>query len=467
MMPSALELLAKHRGAVGVAIVANTASMLFGYDTGVAGSVVALKSFSVDFEFSTDLVKAADISSNFVALLNAGAFFGTAAPALFSRFIGRRLMMTVAACFMLLGGILQTAAQPPTLAMIYAGRVISGFGVGMVSNLTPVWTTYGCSLHLQSTSKQWRTPLSIQVILATIILAGSFFIVESPRWLAKENRWDEAGASLCYLRGASAGDAELKTEMAEIHAQIEEEIQATGGRSVKEIFQKRNFFRLLWGCGVAFFSIWNGQTAILYYSPSVFKQIGLTGQNAALFASGMFTVIKVVVMAAFLVLGIQRFKRKHLFSTGSFFMAVMLFALGAILKTHPPIPGETSSSTPSGRAMMATIYLYIIAYSMSWGPLVWVYMGEIFPTRTRDYCMAIATMIVWFFNFVVSKWTPMMILNIGWKTWMGISLEEMDILFGVVEESVRRRDIQEHIGIPSEKSPGISALEILESKGLS
>lgn len=84
-------------------------------------------------------MKAADISSNIVALLNSGAFFGALAPALLSRYIGRKLMMTIAALFMLLGGILQTAAQPPHLSMIYGGRVISGFGVGMVSNLTPIY----------------------------------------------------------------------------------------------------------------------------------------------------------------------------------------------------------------------------------------------------------------------------------------------------------------------------------------
>jgi sugar porter (SP) family MFS transporter len=339
-------------------------------------------SFSKEFQFSTNAQKAADSSSNIVALLNAGAFFGAIAPALFSKFVGRKLMMTIAACFLILGGILQTAAQPPSLAMIYGGRVISGFGVGMVSNLTPVyvaetapkelrgllmslfemflvsggvlayWTTYGCSLHLQPTSKQWRIPLSIQIILAAIVLIGSFFIVESPRWLAKQNRWEDAAKSLVYLRGASVDDIVIKEELAEIHAQIDEEIQATSGRSIMELFQRQNFLRLLWGCGISFFSIWCGQTAMLYYGPTVYKQIGFTGQNAALFASGMFTVIKFIVTAAFLALGIQHFKRKNLFAFGAFFMAVFLFALGGILKNHPPITGHAINNTPSGKAMV-------------------------------------------------------------------------------------------------------------------
>jgi MFS family permease len=300
-------------------------------------------------------------------------------------------MMALAAFFLLLGGVLQTAAQPPALSMIYGGRVISGFGVGMVSNLTPVyvaetaprelrgflgslfemflvsggllsyWTAYGASLHLKPTSRQWRVPLSLQIILAAIVLGGSFIIVESPRWLAKQDRWDEATTALCYLRGTTSDDPEIKTELAEIRAQIEEEIQATSGRTIRELLQTRNFFRLLWGCGIAFFSIWCGQTAILYYAPTVFKQIGFTGQNPALFASGMFTVIKVVVTIGFLAFGVQHFKRKHLLSVGSFFMAAMLLSLGAILKTHPPIAGHATNNTPSGKAMVLISYLVCVA----------------------------------------------------------------------------------------------------------
>jgi MFS family permease len=143
--------------------------------------------------------------------LNSGAFFGALVPAFVSRYIGRKLLMTIAACFMLIGGTLQTSAQPPSISMIYGGRVISGFGVGIVSSLTPMyiaetapkqlrgllmsftelslvsgsmvayWAVYGCSLHLKPTTRQWRVPLSLQIVLGAIILAGSFVIVESPR----------------------------------------------------------------------------------------------------------------------------------------------------------------------------------------------------------------------------------------------------------------------------------------------
>ncbi|KUJ11555.1 general substrate transporter [Mollisia scopiformis] len=495
MLPT-LKLLSKHRAAVGVAAVASTAFALFGYDTTIAGGVIALKSFQVEFKLSTNAVKSADISSNVVALLNSGAFFGALAPALLSRYIGRKVLMTIAACFMLLGGTLQTSAQPPSISMIYGGRVISGFGVGIVSSLIPMyiaetapkqlrgllmsftelslvlgsmvayWTVYGCSLHLKPTSKQWRVPLSLQVVLGAIILSGSFIIVESPRWLGKQDQWDEAAKALQWLRGASSSE-EVRVELAEIRAQIEEEIKATSGRSIKELFQRQNLFRLFWACGIMVLAVGTGQTAILYYAPTVFKQIGFTGQNPGLLASGVFTVVKVVATILFLTLVVQNFKRKHLFLFGSALMAIMLFTLGALLKTHPPITGHAANNSSSGRTMMATIYIYIIGFTVSWGPLSWVYVGEIFPTRIRDYGMAIAVMVIWFFNFVISKWTPLIFLNLTWKTWMlfgsfnaigfifaiflpetkGLSLEEMDVLFGLVDESTRRLDIEEHLGV--------------------
>lgn len=218
------------------------------------------------------------------------------------------------------------------------------------------WAVYGCSLNLKPTSKQWRVPLSLQIVLGAIILVGSFIIVESPRWLAKQDRWDEATNALKWLRGASSYE-EVKDELAEIHVQIEEEIRATSGRSIKELFQRENFFRLLWACGIMTLAVGTGQTAILYYAPTVFKQIGFTGQNPGLLASGVFTVVKVVVTIVFLTLVVQNFKRKHLLLFGSALMSIMLFTLGALLKTHPPVSGHSANNSSSGRTMVHLFYL--------------------------------------------------------------------------------------------------------------
>ncbi|KAH7384854.1 general substrate transporter [Cadophora sp. MPI-SDFR-AT-0126] len=467
----------KHKVAIFVSAAANIGSILFGFDTGVAGGVVTLQSFKTDFHLSTTPKKLASTSGNIVALLNLGAFLGALLPAFLSHYLGRRHLLLTAGFFFLLGGILQTAAQPPSLSMIYGGRVLAGFGVGVVSTTAPIfvaecspkkmrgvmmgafemflvsggmlayWSVYGCSLHMRPTSKQWRTPLSLQIILAVFVMAGSLITCESPRWLAKQGRWDEATKVLCSLRGAKESEAEIVEELAEMRAQIDEEVALTNGRRIREMLKVRNFQRLLWGVSVAFFTMWCGHNAILYYGPAVFKQIGFTSQNSSLLASGVFTCIKFISTVIFLV--------------SAFFMGGFLLALGAVLKAYPPTVGDVSG-TPAAKGMMALIYLFVVAYSLSWGPLVWVYMGEIFPTRLRDYGMAICTMMIWLMNYVVSKIAPIAILNVGWKTWMifgtlnivatifswflpetqNLSLEEMDVLFRVVEPELRKRDVE-------------------------
>ncbi|CAK7243802.1 MAG: hypothetical protein STHCBS139747_005330 [Sporothrix thermara] len=445
---SLVQLLRKHKAAIGVSAAVNVGACLFGFDTGVAGGDVALLSFKTTFDLAGSAAKAAQASSNVVALLNAGAFFGALLPPVTSKFVGRRVLLAIAAAFVLVGGVLQTAAQGPSLSMIYGGRVIAGFGVGIISNVAPVfvaecaprelrgimmslfemflvsggmlayWTTYGCSLHMAATSRQWRVPLSIQVVLSAIVILCMLFVPESPRWLARQDRYQDAITSLAYLRGASPDDDEVRLEMAEIRTQIQEELAATEGRTVRELFERHNFIRLMWAFGVGLFAMWCGHNAILYYGPAVFAQIGYTAQNAALMASGIFTCIKFGSTIIFLLGGVQFLSRKTLMTGGSFFMGAFLFGLGAVLATHPPAAGETTAHSTSSKGMMALIYLFVAAYSVSWGPLQWVYIGEIFPTRIRDYGMAFGAANIWLWNYVVSKITPTSIVNIEWKTWM-------------------------------------------------
>ncbi|KAL9708938.1 hypothetical protein Ac2012v2_007754 [Leucoagaricus gongylophorus] len=144
-------------------------------------------------------------------------------------------------------------------------------------------------------------------------------------------------------------------------------------------------------------------------------------------------------------------------------MGTLFYIIGAILKTHPPPPlvnGQPPPSPPpASQAMAAMLYIYVLFYSMGWGPLPWVYVADIFPTRTRHYGLAVASASQWLWNFVVSKVTLQMETNLGWKLFimfatvnigaMGTfsflipetknkSLEEMDIIFGAVSAEERQ-----------------------------
>ena len=110
---------------------------------------------------------------------------------------------------------------------------------------------YGCQLHLLPTSAQWRIPLSLQLPLAAIIVVGGYSCYESPRWLARKGRLEEMRATLRKLRGTSSDDPALTEEIAEVLAQVHEEIEATSGSMFRELFIKGNRQRLAWGLSLA------------------------------------------------------------------------------------------------------------------------------------------------------------------------------------------------------------------------
>lgn len=143
----------------------------------------------------------------------------------------------------------------------------------------------------------------------------------------------------------------------------------------------------------------------------------------------------------------------------------MMFIIGAVLKTHPPI--EVNSVSSASIAMVVMIYLYVIGYSASWGPTPWVYLSEIFPTRLRSYGVGLGAATQWLFNFCITELTPSAVNHIGYRTFImfgcfcfgmgvfafffiketkGMTLEDMDILFGTIAEEQRRADIEQVLG---------------------
>jgi hypothetical protein len=131
-----------------------------------------------------------------------------------------------------------------------------------------------------------------------------------------------------------------------------------------------------------------------YYAPQIFQTIGVSASNASLFATGIYGTVKVITTAIFLIFGIDFIGRKYSLMGGAIWMAAMMFIIGAVLATNPPNPDSSSVSSAS-IAMVAMIYLYVIGYSASWGPVPWVYLSEIFPTRLRSYGVGMGSSTQW------------------------------------------------------------------------
>ena len=269
------------------------------------GSVLALKSFKLDFGLPTDSsgfasAKNAQVSSNVVSLLTAGCFFGAIAAAFLNDRYGRRYSLMGFAVVFLLGAAIQTGAHH-NIGMIYGGRVVAGLGIGGMSSITPVfvaencppevrgritglfqellvigstfayWLDYGVSLHIPVSTKQWRIPVGLQIIFGGFLFIGLFFLKESPRWLMKQGRYEEATASLAYMRCESVEDPDVLKEIAEIRASIEEELAETEGVRWKECLKPGNRMRFITGFWLMFCQQFSGTNSIGYYAPQIFQ----------------------------------------------------------------------------------------------------------------------------------------------------------------------------------------------------
>jgi hypothetical protein len=193
----------------------------------------------------------------------------------------------------------------------------------------------------------------------------------------------------------------------------------------------------------------------------------VSATNTSLFATGVYGTVKVVATGIFLLVGIDRLGRRKSLLFGAAWMMSMMFIIGAVLATHPPAKVTAGGAAPgvssASMAMVVMIYLYVIGYSASWGPIPWVYLSEIFPTRLRSYGVGMGAATQWLFNFCITELTPAAVNHIGYRTFImfgcfclgmgvfvfffiketkGLTLEDMDVLFGTIDEAQRREDIE-------------------------
>lgn len=470
-------------------------ALLFGFDTGVMSSVLALKAFKQDFGLptaSTGFASKANahVSQNVVSLLTAGCFFGAIFASIVNDRFGRKKSLMAFTCIFLVGAAIQVSSHHH-IQQIYVGRVIAGLGIGGMSSITPVfvaencppavrgritglfqeflvigstfayWLDYGVALTVHKSTKQWRIPVGIQLIPGGALLIGVFFLKESPRWLAKQGRYEEATASLAYMRCDDVNDPDIIKEIADIRASIEEELTLTEGVTWREVLLPGNRYRFAVAFTIFLCQQFSGTNSIGYYAPQIFETVGVAKTNASLFATGVYGSVKVVTTGIFLLIGIDKIGRRKSLLGGALWMMTMMFILGGVLHNHPP--KNVNVVAPASIAMVCMIYLFVIGYSASWGPIPWVYVSEIFPTRLRSYGVGMAAATQWLFNFAVTYMTPSAINHIGYKIFImfgifcaanfcfvfffiketkGRTLEDMDIIFGTVEAEQRAADVE-------------------------
>jgi len=232
----------------------------------------------------------------------------------------------------------------------------------------------------------WRWMFGSEAVPASLLLLLMFFVPESPRWLTKRQRRPEALAILTRIGGSEHARAEL--------ADIEDAI-AHESESLSQLLRPGMRLVLIIGVTLAVFQQITGINVFLYYAPEIFKKLG-AGAHAAL----LQTVLVGAVNLTFTVIAIwtvDRLGRKPLMLVGFTGMGISLLAMGL-----------AAYFEQTAFWVLIFILSYIACFALSVGPVTWVILSEIFPTRIRGRAMAIATVCLWAANFVVTQTFTMM-----------------------------------------------------------
>lgn len=436
-----------------VAITAASAAIIIGYDSGFIGGTVSLTSFQLEFKFAQmTSTEQANVEANVVSVFQAGAYFGCLFFYPIGEILGRKIGLVLSGFFLTFGAAISLISNEHRgLGAIYAGRVLTGFGIGGCSGLAPIyvseisppsirgkligcweiswqiggivgyWINYGVSQNLPDSRKQWLIPFAIQLIPSAIFWAFCFTVPESPRFLLAKGKIDKARKNLSYLRNLPEDHPYSIHEIELVSRSIEENFAETGkgflGPLKALFFTKKLAYRLL--LSVSLFMMQNGFgiNAVTYYSPTIFKSLGVTGSDSTLLSTGIFGVLKAVAAVVWVFLLVDRFGRRVCLCFVCLPCTFCMWYIGAYVKIADPaarIASGNTSSTPGGTAAKAMLYIWTVFYGSTWNGTPWVIGAELFPQSVRAVAQAINASSNWFWAFIIGHFTGKALDNIGY-----------------------------------------------------
>ncbi len=387
-----------------IASIAATGGLLFGFDTGViSGAIPFLQDYFVLTDSQVETITALGLIGAVVGALFTGRI---------TDYLGRKKVI-LASAFVFATGAVWTGLAP-TVNQLMISRFYLGLAIGVSSFAVPLYISEIAPTKIRGTLVSmfqllitvgilaaylsdnafadnnnlecWRPMLWVGVIPAAVLFIGMFFLPETPRWLMSKGREEEAKKVLDRIEDPEfvvASMASMKSDMA---------IDASQA-SWKEIFKPWLRNALIIAVGIMFFQQFVGINTVIYYSPKIFLAAGFEGAEAAIAASVIVGIVNVLFTIVSLFI-IDKLGRRKLYFIGlsGIFFALICMGLGFML------PG-------AGKwFLVISMLVYIAFFAISLGPLGWVLITEVFPTRVRGLGSSIGSLSNWGFNTLV-VWT--------------------------------------------------------------
>ncbi|ETN44473.1 uncharacterized protein HMPREF1541_10143 [Cyphellophora europaea CBS 101466] len=408
---------------------------IFGYNQAAAGGVLTTRSFNDQFP-QMDVINNegerkrynSTVQGTVIALYTLMGVFGALACTFFGDTVGRRWTLWISCLFNAIGALLMCTAF--SFGQFIVSRLVLGFGTGGVIATTSVWqselskassrgshvSAFGifCGIGLalalwidfatsySSSSFAWRFPLAVPMLFSAIAMPTIFTLPESPRWLMKKGRSNEAGEILQLLH---QDPGIVEKELQDIRISLD----VSGGTDLRSLFtmgEQRVLHRALIGCIAQMMLQMTGINSVTYYASSLYaSELGFGVKTAeALAAASQFCIILGSSICSFTV---DRYGRRTLM-LGSAASMSACFAFLAGLVSHP-----------SNKSVLKTavffVYLYQTVYTLGFLGIPFLYASEIAPAKQRAAICGISTAVSWLFNFLVAEVTPIAFTDIGWR----------------------------------------------------
>ncbi|TGO17170.1 hypothetical protein BTUL_0020g00560 [Botrytis tulipae] len=503
--------LVKNFRVFSIALFACIGGLLYGYNQGVFSGVLTMNSF-MSHMGNYDSTDPADQSRKgwLTSILELGAWLGALLSGFMAEALSRKYGILIATAVFIIGVIVQATAISAGHSAILGGRFITGMGVGSLSMIVPMynaevappevrgslialqqlaicagimisfWIDYGTNYIGGTGATQsdaaWLVPICLQLFPAVILFVGILFMPFSPRWLVHHGREAEARKVLAQLRNLPQDHELVEIEFLEIKVQslfekrsiaelwpgLQELTWTNTAKlqfvAIGSLFKTKPMFkRVIVATVTMFFQQWTGINAILYYAPTIFASLGLSGNTISLLATGVVGIVMFIATIPS-VLYIDKLGRKPILTIGAIGMATCHIIIAVIVAKNKDSWEEHKAA---GWAAVAMVWLFVIHFGYSWGPCAWILVAEIWPLSNRPYGIALGASSNWMNNFIVGQVTPDMLSGISYGTyiifglltylgaafiWWGVpetkrlGLEEMDLVFG--SEGVGRGDLE-------------------------